>query len=211
MLSREEFTRSFSAFAKNSEQLVSDIISAGLLKPFPKDLQVLSEGDMCSAIPFILSGGIRVFKRGESGREVTLYEIEPGDTCILNAACILSSVPYPANAVTVEDGQMLLVPAGDFRHHFATSETMREFVMSLITQRLFSIMTLVEDIAFGKMDERLLKYLEEKSENGKLYVTHQKIAYDLGTSREVVSRLLKDLEIKKKIMLSRSTIELLKS
>jgi CRP/FNR family transcriptional regulator len=211
MLSRNEFIRIFSTFAKDSDQLVSDIISAGLLKPFPKDLQVLSEGDTCSAIPFILSGGIRVFKMSESGREVTLYEIEPGDTCILNAACILSNVPYPANAVTVEEGQMLLIPAGDFRRHFAISETMRGYVMSLITQRLFSIMTLVEDITFGKMDERLLRYLGEKSENGKLYATHQKIAYDLGTSREVVSRLLKDLERKKKVMLSRNTIELLQS
>jgi len=154
-------------------------------------------------------GGIRVFKMGESGREVTLYEIEPGDTCILNAACILSNVPYPANAVTVEEGQMLLIPAGDFRRFFASSETMREYVMSLITRRLFSIMTLVEDIAFGKMDERLLRYLEERSEDGKLYATHQKIAYDLGTSREVVSRLLKDLERKNRVLLLRNTIQLL--
>ncbi|MCJ7640821.1 MAG: Crp/Fnr family transcriptional regulator [Desulfobacterales bacterium] len=209
MFSRNEFIRIFSVFAKNSDQLVSDIISAGLLKPFSRDLQMLSEGDTCSAIPFILSGGIRVFKMGESGREVTLYEIEPGDTCILNAACILSNVPYPANAVTVEEGQMLLIPAGDFRRHFAMSETMREFVMSIITQRLFSIMTLVEDIAFGKMDERLLRYLEERSEDGKLYATHQKIAYDLGTSREVVGGLLKDLERKNRVLLLRNTIQLL--
>ena len=70
-------------------------------------------------------------------------------------------------------------------------------------------MTLVEDIAFGKMDERLLRYLEERSEDGKLYATHQKIAYDLGTSREVVSRLLKDLERKNRVLLLRNTIQLL--
>ena len=209
MFSRNEFIRIFSAFAKNSDQSVSDIISAGLLKRFPKDLRVLSEGDTCSAIPFILSGEIRVFKLGESGREVTLYDIEPGDTCILNAACILSDVPYPANAVTVQEGQMLLIPAADFRRHFAISETMRGYIMSLITKRLFSIMTLVEDIALHKMDERLLRYLEERSEDEKLHATHQKIASDLGTSREVVSRLLKDLERKKRVLLFRSTIQLL--
>jgi CRP/FNR family transcriptional regulator len=207
-LSRNEFMEIFPVFRNSSDSLITELLSIARYQIFPKDKVVYTEGDSCSAIAFLLSGEIRVYKIGESGREITLYEIGQGDTCILNASCILSKTTYPAHAVTTLEGEMLLMPAADFRRLIAQYEEMRQFVFTLLSQRLTSVMTLVEEIAFGRMDERLMDYIIEKSENGILYSTHQKIANDLGTSREVVSRLLKDFEKKDKVILSRNSIQL---
>jgi CRP/FNR family transcriptional regulator len=209
-ISNNEFTGIFPAF-RNNPNLVSELLSISHYKALPKGVQIYSEGDSCSAIPFIVLGEVRVFKIGESGREITLYEIEMGETCILNASCILSNISYPANAVTVLDTELLLIPQKDFRGLLKRYEEMLNFVFALLSHRLTSVMTLVEEVAFGRMDLRLSEYVEEKSEDGKLYATHQKIANDLGTSREVVSRLLKEFERQGKIVLSRNLIHTVKT
>ncbi len=207
-ISKKEFIETFPIFSNAADKLISDLISVSLFQKFPKNLRVYTEGDACNGIAFLLSGEIRVFKSGEAGREITLYEIGKGETCILNASCILSSLTYPANAVSTEPGDMLLILARDFRRLVATYEDMRNFVFSVLSQRLAEVMALVEEIAFGRMDMRLLDYLVEKADHNQLAATHQRIADDLGTSREVVSRLLKDYERKGKISLSRNLIEL---
>jgi CRP/FNR family transcriptional regulator len=207
-LSNNEFIEAFPIFSKAADKLISELLSVSLFKKFPKNLRVYTEGDACNGIAFLLSGEIRVFKSGEAGREITLYEIGKGETCILNASCILSSLTYPANAVSTEPGDMLLILSHDFRRLIATYEDMRNFVFNILSQRLAEVMALVEEIAFGRMDRRLLDYLVEKSDHNQLMATHQKIADDLGTSREVVSRLLKDYERKGRISLSRNLIEL---
>jgi CRP/FNR family transcriptional regulator len=144
----------------------------------------------------------------ESGREITLYEIYAGDICVLNASSILSNTRLPANAATISETSVLLLPAQNFLNMMAMHEEMRAFVHSHINERLASIMSLVSEIVFGKLDERLISYLLEKSENSKLRITHQKIANDLGTSREVVSRLLKDFQRQGRIFCSRNLIQI---
>ena len=208
-ISGAEFIQIFPAF-RNNLDLAIEVTSRSQHKTFDRDQVIYSEGDVCSAIAFVISGEIRVFKIGESGREITLYELEKGETCILNASCILSKMSYPAHAVIMLDSELLLIPAGEFRGLMARYEEMREFVFNLLSRRLTSVMTLVEEVAFRRMDMRLLEYFEEKSEDGKLHSTHQKIANDLGTSREVVSRLLKDFERQGKIILSRNLIQVAK-
>jgi CRP/FNR family transcriptional regulator len=208
-ISKNELTDLFPAF-RNHPGLVTEILACSHYTTFPRGQLIYSEGDFCSAIAFVIAGDIRVFKIGEGGREITLYEIERGETCILNASCILSNMTYPAHAVTMLDTELLLVPAKDFRALLTRYEEMRDFVFTLLSQRLTTVMTLVEEVAFGRMDLRLLGYLDEKADNGKLYTTHQKIANDLGTSREVVSRLLKDFERQGKIILSRNLIQVVK-
>jgi CRP/FNR family transcriptional regulator len=106
---------------------------------------------------------------------------------------------------------MLLIPSIAFRRLVDEHEEMRDFVFTLLSRRLSGVMELVEEVAFGRLDERLMEYLVEKSENNVLESTHQKIANDLGTSREVVSRLLKDFERKGGVRLSRNSITLLAS
>lgn len=204
----DEFTQFFPRFRQQPE-LTAQLLSQAGRHSFSAGTHLYWEGDTCSGIAFLLSGSIRVYKSGESGREITLYEIGPGETCILNASCILGNKSYPANAVTISGGEFVLVPAPDFRCLLGSHETMRDFVFSLLSERLGEVMELVNEVAFRRMDERLMEYLVEKSGDGVLLATHQKVASDLGTSREVVSRLLKDLERQGKLQLGRNTITLL--
>lgn len=204
-----EFTKAFPVFRNGSQELLRDLISASRRQTVPAGTQIYHEGDACSAIAFVLSGDIRVYKIGQTGREITLYEIGPGETCILNASCILSRRTYPANAVTLSDTGLFMVPSAEFRRLIAEHEKVRDFIFTLLSHRLTGVMELVEEVAFGHMDERLLDYLVEKSADNRLETTHQKIANDLGTSREVVSRLLKDFERKGRVRLSRNAVTLL--
>ncbi len=210
MMTNEDFVKAFPAFRGGLRSIVPKMLGAGRQQSIPRGAPIYAEGDVCQAIAFVLSGEIRVYKIGETGREITLYEIGQGETCILNASCILAHTSYPANAVAVSDVNVLLVPSSDFRRLVMEHEEMRDFVFTLLSRRLAAVMELVEEVAFGRLDERLIDYLIEKSENNVLEATHQKIANDLGTSREVVSRLLKDFERKQQVRLSRNSITLVK-
>jgi CRP/FNR family transcriptional regulator len=209
-MTTEDFLNAFPTFRGRLQDLVPAMIAAGRQQSIPRNARIYAEGDSCSSIAFILSGEIRVYKIGETGREITLYEIGPGETCILNASCILSHTSYPANAVAVSDVTLLLVPSSDFKKFVMENEEMWAFVFTLLSQRLARVMELVEEVAFGRMDQRLMDYLRDKSKDRSLETTHQKIANELGTSREVISRLLKDFERKQQVRLSRNSITLLK-
>jgi len=204
-----EFLKIFPAFRDSDGGIIEALLTSAIRRSAPAGARIYAEGDSCSGIALILSGDIRVYKIGETGREITLYEIGQGETCILNASCILAGQSYPANAVALSDVEMLLIPSDIFRKLVADYESMRKFVFTLLSERLAGVMALVEEIAFGRMDVRLNDYLIEKAENGHLDTTHQKIASDLGTSREVVSRLLKDLERQGTVVLSRNSISLI--
>lgn len=208
-LKPEEFTNVFTAFKESPASLVRAILGASAVMRFGRGQLLYSPGDPCTMIGFFLSGEARVFRTGDSGREITLYEIYPGETCMLNAACIFSRTSYPAEAITLSEGKLLALPEDAFRRLISEYDDMRNFIFSLFSRRLAAIMELVQEVAFGKMDRRLEDYLAAKAEEGELRATHQSIADDLGTSREVVSRLLKDMERRGLIALSRNNIKLL--
>jgi len=210
-MTSNEFIKTFPVLSSSRDSLVKELLAASRVQDVPAGSRLYAEGDACAAIAFVLDGEIRVYKISESGREITLYEIGQGETCILNASCILSGTSYPVNAVTLTPTRILLIPSTIFRKLMGEHEQLREFVFSLLSLRLSSVMELVEEVAFGRMDQRLLDYLVEKSENDRLETTHQKIANDLGSSREVVSRLLKDFERKGQVRLARNEITLLKA
>jgi len=207
-LRKERFLENFPYFKRTSQTLVDNILSLSRCKTLPGNMLVKLEGDKCHDFVFMISGEKRIYKMGSSAREITLYEIGPGDICVLNAMCILSNTPLPANAATSSESEVLLLPAKHFLDMTGRYEEMRTFVNSRISESLVSIMTLISEITFRKMDERLKNYLIEKSENGILRRTHQQIANDLGSSREVISRLLKDFERQDLIVLSRYSVTL---
>jgi len=199
----------FPFLKKIPAEMTSNYFSIGYKKYLNNNMQIYWEGDSCHGIAFILSGEIRVYKTGETGREITLYEIGPGETCILNASCILSGTHYPANAVTISPCEVFMLPAGELKSMIAAHDEVRKYIFSIFSYRLTSVMTLLEEVVFRKMDERLRDYLIEKSENDILKTTHMAIANDLGTAREVVSRILKDFERNKEVKLGRNSIQLL--
>lgn len=122
---------------------------------------------------------------------------------------LLSNSPYPANARSITEVELLIIPADKFREYIFQYEEMQSLIFSFISQNLADVMELIAEVVFKRMDERLMDYIIEKSEDGRLSATHQTIANELGTAREVVSRLLKDFERRGLILLSRNCIQLI--
>ena len=204
---RPRLLEHFPAIRRGTAELVEGVLAAASLARVPRGTVIYRKGDPCRAIGLFLGGEVRVYAES-GGREITLYEILPGETCILNASCILSRRSYPANAVAVEDVEALMLPAEAFRALMLAHEAMRDFLFGLFSDRLTLVLELVQEVAFGRLESRLGEYLVARAENDLLRATHQAIANDLGTSREVISRILKDLERAGLISLSRSEIRL---
>jgi CRP/FNR family transcriptional regulator len=160
-------------------------------------------------MPLVLSGTVRVFKTGESGREITLYRLEAGEGCILTAACILNRLHFPAHAVTESSVNAFAIPADTFRdwvHHF---DIWRDYVFQLLGRRLDTIIAVVEEVAFRRLDVRLVEYLTQavaRSGDKCIRKTHEALAAELGSSREVISRLLKDFERAGLVVLARGSV-----
>lgn len=189
--------------------LIEALARAGARVEIASGAALFGRGSACQGIGFFFSGSVRVFAAGASGRQITLYEIVPGEVCILNASCVLSRRLYPAEAQALESTECLLVPAEDFRLLFGRHEILRDFVFGLFADRLALMMELVGEVTFGSLERRLDDYLVERSEDGRLLMTHQAIANDLGSSREVVSRLLKEFERRGRVKLGRAELMLL--
>lgn len=170
-----------------------------------------TEGDSCSYFSFLVSGLIRVYKLGETGRELTLYRLNKGDSCILTASCILSNSPFPAIAVSETDIEVVSIPSSLFKDWIEKHEYWRHFIFDLIARRLAEIISVVDDIAFRHVDTRIAtKIYQLYIKNGNpIRITHHNLARDIGSSREVVTRTLKDFEEKAYISTSRGTIKVL--
>ena len=192
------------------ESLKQQFSEQGVIARLPQGQQVCQQGSNCGQLALLLSGSVRVYKLGENGREITLYRIGAGESCILTASCILSNIPFPAFATCESEARAVTIPAARVRHWLSTSPAWRDYIFGLVASRLSNIISVVEDVAFRRMDRRIAGYLCQRftSHDGSLRVTHQEIASELGTSREVVSRILKEFEHEGLITVGRGTIEL---
>lgn len=168
---------------------------------------ICQQGDHCAQLAILISGVIRVFKVGENGREITLYRILPGDSCVLSASCIISQQPFPAIARVEEEAVAISIPTSKVRQWMATHEAWREYVFGLFSTKLSEVITRIDDIAFRRMDQRVAQYLLQSNQPLRdLQLTHQQIADDLGSAREVISRILKDFEHNHWVTLTRGRI-----
>jgi CRP/FNR family transcriptional regulator, anaerobic regulatory protein len=176
----------------------------------PRGHEVFTEGDPVESIALLISGVVRVYKISEGGREITLYRFGNGESCILTANAILSQKNFPAIAIVEKEAEAVLIPSESFRAWVNRYESWRDFVFDLLSNRLSGIMEIVEEIAFHRMDSRLASILlKQAGNNDSIFITHQKIASELGSSREVISRLLEDFNSREIINVSRGTIEIL--
>ncbi len=193
------------------ENLREVFLKNGSIANLPKETLVFEEGSTTNNLAVILSGKIRVYKLAESGREITIYRINKGESCILTISSILSNLPYPARAVVEEDITALIIPANVFKELINKDENWRAFTFGLMNTRFTNVITIVEEVAFRRMDERIAEFLILQLNTGnslELNITHQEIAYELGTYREVVSRILKDFEKENILKLSRHKISI---
>ena len=198
----------FPAFQSWSPKLLNEMAISTKEINIDRNLIIQQEGETCSNIDFMLSGKKRAFKLSESGREITLYENGPGEVCLLNLSSVLARSTFPAMVVASTDIEMLTLDANKFRELVAQYEEMRSFAFSSINHYMINLLLLITETTFKTLDQRLICYLIDKSDGEQLVTTHQKIAADLGTAREVISRLLKECERKGMVSLSRNCIRL---
>lgn len=187
--------------------LIEEIVQCNIVET-ATETTLLNEGDFIREIPLLVEGTIKVRKTDESGREILLYHIHPGESCILSITASLNERSSTAEAITETPSKIILVSASKVRTWMDRYKTWRTFVMRLYYSRLTELLTLVDSIAFKHIDIRLMEKLQEKSADGsgEIYITHQQLANELGTAREVISRLLKQLEKENKIKILRGKI-----
>lgn len=177
-----------------------------IYKKAPAGAVLFSEGNTCQGYVLLLSGTVKVQKVSEGGREIVLYRVEERDTCIMTASCLLSKSEYNAQGIAESDIELAIIPQQAFNQLLGSSELFRNFVFEVYATRMSTLMMLVEEVVFKKLDERLAKLLLDKAHNQALSATHQELATELGSVREVVSRQMKNFERQGLITLHRGKI-----
>lgn len=194
------------------DELLKDISKVAVRKEIPEGFKLLEIGDYIKSMPLLISGVIKVLREDHDGDELLLYYLERGETCSMTMSCCLGHKQSEIRAMAETDAALVMVPVGKMEEWTGKYKSWRNFVFESYHNRINELLTTLDSIAFYQMDERLVQYLKKKAnvnnENIIRY-THQAIAYDLHTSRVVISRLLKKLEQLEKIELHRNYLIIL--
>jgi CRP/FNR family transcriptional regulator, anaerobic regulatory protein len=193
-------------------ELIEEITQFSVYKEIEAGEVIIDYQDFIKSMPLILEGAIKVMRQNKSGDEILLYFVESGDTCAMTLNCCVGRIKSTIKAVAETHAQMILVPVEKMEEWMSRFSTWRSFVLSSYHARLMEAIETIESIAFLNMDERLMKYLQDKTKinhSSQLSITHEEIAADLNTSRVVISRLLKQLENTHRVALSRNMIEVI--
>ncbi len=174
----------------------------------PAGATVFEPGAACRNYIVVLDGSVKVRLLAPSGREIVLYRVAGGETCVLTTSCLMQGTDYDAEAVTETAVTALLIPKAAFDEMMDASHAFRQFIFSSFSTRLNELLGLVNEVAFGHVDRRLAAWLLAQSREGHVAATHQVIASELGTAREVVSRLLKELERRGLVSLMRGEVSI---
>ena len=190
-------------------KLLERLLEKGQLASFEPGKTLMEPGQFVKAVPLVLDGSIKIMRMDEDGKELFLYYLEAGETCALSLTCCSASRPSEIKAVVEEKVSVLFVPVQVHEQLVDEFKQWKDFVSSTYQHRFHEMLVVLDAIAFKRMDERLMSYIVTKMKQLKtneLHTTHQEVANELGTAREVVSRLLKHLEKKKWIELGRNDI-----
>ncbi|MGY0391672.1 Crp/Fnr family transcriptional regulator [Bizionia sp. KMM 8389] len=204
---REVLTANYSQFFE--KELLSEINEVGILKQVKEGDVLIEIGAFVKSMPLLLNGAIKILRQDDDGDELLLYFLEKGDTCAMTLTCCLGRTKSEIRAIAETDAELIMIPIEKMEEWSAKYKSWRNFVFESYHNRLNEMLDTIDSIAFLKMDARLFKYLKEKarvSDDHIIYTTHQDIAYELHTSRVVISRLLKKLENMGQVELHRNHI-----
>lgn len=194
------------------DYIIEDMSKYGTLKHYETNAIILDLGQDLTHVPLLLNGNIKVLREDDDGHELLLYVLESGDTCSMSLTCCMSKSKSKIRAVADKESTVIMIPNQKMTEWFNTNESWRNFILQSYQIRFNEMLETIDTLAFMKMDERLFKYLTDQVKLNASHIiskTHQDIAEDLNTSRVVISRILKQLENEKKIILSRNKIEVL--
>jgi CRP/FNR family transcriptional regulator, anaerobic regulatory protein len=187
---REKILDLYPALAGLPGHRLSALLQPKAVMQVPASTRIFAEHQPCHGFPLLLEGSIKVVKQAASGRELMLYRVAPGGSCIITSSCLLGHSDYNARGIAESPLSLLLLPAPVFGQLMLDHAPFRDFVFHLFAERIGELMQLVEEVAFARLDQRLAKLLLARNDSV-LNVTHQQLADELGSVREIVSRLLK--------------------
>jgi CRP/FNR family transcriptional regulator, anaerobic regulatory protein len=192
-------------------ELVAEILSAAVVKDFPKGTELLREEQYVKVLPLVLEGLVKVYSRFEE-RELLLYYIQPTESCVMSFSASLNNEPSRVFAVTEEASKILLIPVDKLPNWLRSFPSLNQLFYQQYNQRYTELLDTIQHVLLDKMDKRLHDYLLAKSELTKqrtLKISHQYIANELGTVREVISRVMKKLETEGKVQQIGNSIKIL--
>ncbi|MEY4211647.1 MAG: hypothetical protein RLZ92_2028 [Pseudomonadota bacterium] len=195
----------FPEFAASTDKIVAELMASATLVTMPLGQPVFYPGKSCENYLLLLSGRVKAQILSPEGREIVLYHVEAGESCVLTTSCLLGGNDYPAEGFTESDVTAFVIPAHIFHRCLEQSSVFREFVFRHFSKRLADVIKRMENLAFGSVDQKLAKALLASGEST-VHKTHNELALELGTAREVVSRHLKRFESYGWLTLSRGCI-----
>lgn len=190
----------------SAEQWAVTCQATSLLR-LPAGAEIFAEGQNCLGFPLVLEGTIKVVKNTVAGREMVLYRVQPGGSCIITSGCLLGGSAYAARGIAETPISLLLLPTTLFARLVAENADFRAFVFHLFAERIAELMQLVEEVAFHRLDQRLARLLLAKGPT--VRATHQALAEELGSVREIISRLLKGFALQRLVTLGRERIKVI--
>lgn len=205
----EDWIDRFEGLSKLEPGLRDVLTARSHVVRIPADTVIFAPGKSPDNLLLLLQGTVRVQQLAESGREVVLYRVTAGESCVLTTACMLAYEDYAAEGVAETDITAAAIPRGVFDDLVASSKEFRNFVFRAYSRRITDLFHVIEDIAFRRMDIRLAQKIIERADTGVLKATHAQLAAELGTAREVISRQLAEFQRRGWIAQSRGAIEIL--
>ncbi len=208
MKAQDDWIGNFPALRRLDDAARRTLLDAAKVVTVPAGTVVFQEGGACSNYLLVIDGSVRVQKVSESGREIVLYRVDPGQSCVLTTSCLLTHEDYGAEGIAENAVRAVVISAASFEALLARSAEFRKFVFSAYATRISDLLMLIEEVAFGRIDMRLAQFLVERGgPDGTIKGTHQDVAIELGTAREVISRQLKDFERRGLVALHRGRID----
>lgn len=196
------------------KELIQELFQYGDVKHFQAGDVIMDYGKYIRMMPLILSGTVKVFRKDDNGKEILLYYLSDNESCSMAYSCCISAKKSEVKAVAEDDGKLLAIPFVKLADWLCKYESWRSYIFNSFNERFMELLASIDIIAFGNMDQRVKQYLNEKhlrSGSTIVKVSHYKIADELATTRVVISRILKQLENEKKVLLYRNEIKLLKA
>ncbi len=197
----------FPAFVTCEDPAIQELIISARRVEIPADQMVFTSGSLCENYFLLLQGSVKTQLLSETGRQMLLYHVKPGDSCTLTTSCLLGGNRYPAEGITEENCMAFVIPQQQFQKALDNSAFFRQFVFQNFSQRLAEVLTRMEEVMFSPIDSRLCGLLLDYQQPI-IQLTHQELAVILGSAREVVSRHLKRYETMGYIKLHRGSIEI---
>jgi CRP/FNR family transcriptional regulator, anaerobic regulatory protein len=205
-----DWTADFSGLAGLSTSVRDFLVQQGAIAALPAGTVIFGPAKAPDNLVLLIEGSVRVQQTGEGGREIVLYRIGAGESCVLTTACLLGYEGYAAEGIAETDIRAVMLPRMDFEDLVARSPEFRRFIFATFSRRITDLFRVIEDVAFRRIDLRLAgRLVALAAPDGAVVATHHTLAAELGTAREVVSRQLREFERRGWVELSRGAVRLL--